>query len=110
MNRIKGLVMVLITCFSFSSAAWAAEETEVGIGFTTADIEEPIIVRPNNVLPLTSTKSYEPTGRLPQTGEKGQSTFMQLIGAMCLTGVFWLFLIFKFKEEDEEDEAHESTI
>ncbi|MBO0451181.1 LPXTG cell wall anchor domain-containing protein [Candidatus Enterococcus murrayae] len=108
MNRIKGVVIVVLLSLCFSSAAVASEETDVGISFGTSPTE-PVKPRPepDNVLPLTSTKSYEPTGRLPQTGEKGQSKFMQLIGALCLVGVFWMFLFIRFKDEDEEDEGYE---
>lgn len=103
--------MILLVSLCFSSSALAVdEETEVGIGFTTSETTEPIKPRPDDVIPLTSYRS-DPTGRLPQTGEKGQSKLMQLIGALCLAGVFWLFLFFRFKDEDEEEEeAYESII
>lgn len=116
MNRIKGLLIVLILGLSFSSTALGSEvtnqETEVGIGFAQSDTEEPIIVRPNNVIPLTTEKDYvQATGRYPKTGEKGQSKLLQFIGALCIAGVFWLFLLLRFKDEDEEeDEAYESII
>lgn len=107
MNRIKGVVMILLVSLCFSSSALAVdEETEVGIGFTTGTTTEPSKPDPDDVIPLTTSKS-DPIGRLPQTGETKESKVMRLIGALCLAGAFWMFLFVRFKDEDEEDEAYE---
>lgn len=106
-NRIKGVVVLLLLSFCFSSSASANEETEVGISFTTGTTEPAKPPRPIDVIPLTTEKDYvQATGRYPQTGEKGQSKILQLIGALCVAGVFWLFLLFRFKDEEEEDESY----
>lgn len=112
----KWIAIVAISSMFFPTAAFGEEvqsnETSVGIGFRT---EQPAPADPtphepepiNNVLPLTLGKQgYQAQGKgtLPQTGEKEQSLFLQMLGLSCLISCFWLFLFFRLKENEQDDE------
>lgn len=114
----KWIAIVAISSMFLPTAAFGEEvqsnETSVGIGFRT---EQPSPIDPtptdpepiNNVLPLTLGKDGYWTqasgkGTLPQTGEKRQGWFLQLLGLSCLISCFWLFLFVRLKENEQEYE------
>lgn len=113
-NEVKQLKKyLLLTLFLFLCSSTTAfgttvdqADTEVGIGFTASPTMGKDPAKPMNVLPSTSTQSRDYSAsakRFPNTGEKRQTRFYQVIGLLCLMGCFWLFLGKQLKEED----AHE---
>ena len=110
MKRKKWLLFVLIIALFFPTVGNAQEEaTQVGIGFSELGAPKEPVPPTNNVLPLTSTAQGvdkvfpASTGTLPKTGEQ-LSYRLRGVGIFCLMICFWLFLFFKMKEEELDDE------
>lgn len=111
--KIKGLLLVLVLSLFLPTMGYAQEEeTQVGIGFSQAEPPGRSSQSPapaNNVLPLTSTTQGADkvfparTGTLPKTGDN-QTNRLRIVGLICLMICYWLFLFFRMKEEEPNDE------
>lgn len=112
MKRTMILVGILLSCL-FPIVGQAQEtdtaHSKTGIGFSqerepTPNPREdgPKDAVPTKVLPenavYASGKSYPKTGEL-------RSHWSQLMGTLCVSLWFWLFLFTRLREEEDDDEA-----
>lgn len=109
MKRKKGVLLLLLLSLLLPSVSAAQEQSvDVGIGFSegqTLRQPYPSVTTPiNNVLPATSTmrasESPISRGSLPKTGEV-QDRRLQIAGIVCLVACYWLFLVARFKKEEQ---------